>query len=436
MNKSLLTTVATLLACFAFQGGIVQGAMAGQVTALKCGTLLDVEQKKSLNNITVTIDADRIIAVEKNGVVPADAKVIDLSDKICLPGLMDMHVHPTIFDGQRRHVSATDSSAFLVINAIRSVQKLLQAGFTTLRIPGEQDHTYGMIDLRNAINNQVIEGPRLFVAPHRILSENHVVPTYPVAIPAGTDAARNEIRKQIRYGADFIKVNADLGGIFMREISRWHTVEEMKALVDEAHAWNKPITSHAHGDEAIRVAVMAGYDSIEHGFFMSESTAKEMKKRGTYLIPTLSVFDMLFDEKMPVEEQYLESFMEEYFSRLHNSDAFSITKEQRKIRDKSFKYAYKIGVKMAFGSDRGGIVRAHFREFAYLARLGVTPWDTIQMATINAAELLNKTDQLGSIEVGKFADIIALSESPLNDIEAFERGVDFVMKGGEIVHQK
>ena len=430
MNNFLLKPIAILLGLMASQF-----AMAEQVTALKCGTLLDVKQKKTLQDVTVIIKADRIVSVKKGGAIPADANVVDLSDKTCMPGLMDMHVHPSIFDGKHRHVSGTDSSAFLVINAVRSVQKLLEAGFTTLRIPGEQDHEYGMIDLRNGINNGVIEGPRLFVAPHRILSENRVVPNFPVAVPAGTDAARNEIRKQIKNGADFIKVNADLGGIFVREISRWHTVKEMEALVDEAHAWNTRITSHAQGEGAIRVAVLAGYDSIEHGFFMSESTAKEMKKRGTYLIPTLNVFDMFFDEDYGIDEQFLGGFTEEYFKRLGHDHEYSVTRENRKLRDKSFKYAYKIGVKMAFGSDRGGIIPAHLREFAYLARLGVTPWDAIQMATINGADVLGKIDQLGSIEPNKFADIIALSENPLNDTEAFERSVTFVMKGGEVIRR-
>ena len=146
MRKLLIKTMIVLLGFIVFQG-----AIAEQITALKCGTLLDVKQKKTLQDVTVIIKADRIASVKKGGAVPADANVIDLSDKTCMPGLMDMHVHPSVFDGKHRHVSGTDSSAFLVINAVRSVQKLLEAGFTTLRIPGEQDHEYGMIDLRNAL---------------------------------------------------------------------------------------------------------------------------------------------------------------------------------------------------------------------------------------------------------------------------------------------
>ena len=429
MSNFLIKPIAILLGLMASQF-----AMAEQVTVLKCGTLLDVKNKQTLENVTVIIETDRITSVEKSGAIPADANVIDLTDKTCMPGLMDMHVHPSVFDGKHRHVSGTDSSAFLVINAVRSVQKLLEAGFTTLRIPGEQDHEYGMIDLRNGINNGVIQGPRLFVAPHRLLSENSIVPTYPVAVASGVDGARNAIREQIKHGADFIKVNADLGGIFVPEISRWHTVEEMKTFVDEAHAWNTRITSHAQGEEAIRVAVLAGYDSIEHGFFMSESTAKEMKKRGTYLIPTLTVFDALFDEEYD-GNKHTKDYMEKSFEERLLETPIAVAKERRKLRDKSFKFAYKIGVKIAFGTDRGGIVEAHLREFAYLDRLGVTPWDAIQMATMNGAEVVGELDRLGSIEPNKFADIIALSENPLNDTEAFERSVTFVMKGGEVIRR-
>ena len=175
----------------------------------------------------------------------------------------------------------------------------------------------------------MIKGPRLFVAPHRLLSENAIVPTYPLAVSSGVNAARNAIREQIKHGADFIKVNADLGGIHVPEISRWHTVEEMKTFVDEAHAWNTRITSHAQGEDAIRVAVLAGYDSIEHGFFMSESTAKEMKKRGTYLIPTLTVFDALFDEEYD-GNKYTKDYMEKSFEErlLENPIAVARKKTQ------------------------------------------------------------------------------------------------------------
>ena len=142
MKKIVVKATVALMAFF-----VMQGVMAEEIVALKCGSLLDVTQQKTVQNVTVTIEKERISSVVKNGTVPPGSRVIDLSDKVCMPGLMDMHVHPTVFDGKHRHVSATDSSAFLVLNAVRSVQKLLEAGFTTLRIPGEQDHDYGMIDL-------------------------------------------------------------------------------------------------------------------------------------------------------------------------------------------------------------------------------------------------------------------------------------------------
>lgn len=294
-------------------------------------------------------------------------------------------------------------------------------------MPGDNDPEFGIVALRDAINQGVVTGPRMFVAPHLlqpIWGQFHITTENDKndLVSAGADAARDAVRSQVRHGADFIKVAADAGGIMKDEITRVFTEEEIGAFADEARRLNKRITAHAHGEGAARSAVMSGYDSIEHGFYLSESTAKEMKKRGTYLVPTLGVYDIYFDERADFSRFGFDFSPNEGMA------------DRRKKRDEAFKFAYKIGVKMAFGTDEIWPDMAG-REFSYLSRLGVSNWDAIAMATINGADLLGMKDQLGSISVEKFADIIALPENPLDNIEAMEK-VSFVMKGGNIVRRE
>ncbi len=417
--------------CVIFAGSLLtmgwQHAEASQLTALQCGTLLDVQKRVVQKNMTILIEEDRILSVEKKAIPPADAKIVDLSDKTCLPGLMDMHVHTMMYDGKTRRTGPTETSATLTLIGMRNVNKMLQNGFTTLRIPGDGDPAYGIIDLRNAINEGIVQGPRLFVAPHLLqpiwgqfhwTTENDVNDL----VPAGANAARDAVRREFRHGADFIKIAVDEGGVSKDSITRMFTDEELRAFVDEAHRLNKRITVCAHGAEATHAAVVLGYDSIEHGFFMAEETAREMVNRGTWYVPTLTIFDAYYDDKL-------------------DQSRFSIDVPQRRIdwrerrqkRDVAFKTAYEMGVKIAYGTDRLSPLMAS-REFSYLVRLGVSNWDAIAMATVNGAELLGVTNDLGSITAGKFADIIATSQNPLDDIENIE-DVRFVMKAGTIVRQ-
>ncbi|WP_417625048.1 amidohydrolase family protein [Paremcibacter congregatus] len=400
-----------------------------QATALKCGTVLDVVEQKTMTNVTLLIKGERISAMGQDVAVPQGVRVVDLSDHYCLPGLMDMHAHMMAIDKEGKHHKGTETSAELILRALGNAQQLLQNGFTTLRIPGDVDNEFSIVKLRDAINQGVISGPRLIVAPHALQplwgkghfakehDHNHLV-------EAGPDAARDAVRRQVRHGADWIKVVGD-EGMHPDELLRVFTDEEMAAFADEAKALRKKITTHAHGEHAAKVAVEAGYDSIEHGFFMSKATVREMKKKGIWLVPTLTVFDSMYDPKqMPLSAAF------DIDSETRN---FYQTKwaAARQIRDETFQYAYKAGVKIAFGTDQvmPGLATL---EFAYLNRLGVTSWDAISMATINGADLLGMKEQLGSISEGKIADIIALRENPLERIEALEQ-VSFVMKAGATV---
>ncbi len=433
-GKKLKALMRSLIAMMAFLNTMQSHADAvddtnNQVTALKCGTLLDVDHRAILKGITILVQGDRINAIEKNDRIPEGVRVIDLSDKVCLPGLMDMHVHAMASD-PRGKVEHTDSSAKFTLRALSNVQGMLNLGFTTIRIPGDMSESFGDIDLRNTINDGLITGPRMLVAPHRAVAQSLYVPWMPeepqnLQIRSGVDAARDFVRNQVRHNADWIKVAGDYQ-FHPDEIQVIFTDEEIKAFAEEAHALRKPITIHSHGNHVANVAARYGYDSVEHGFFIKPETARLMKKQGTWLVPTLTVFDMLYDE-------YSIAFRERDSPGFRDmaEGLAAERKEARAIRDQAFKYAYDLGVKIAFGTDLG-TPELVTREFSYLARLGVSNWDAIAMATINGAELLGMKDQLGSISTGKFADIIALSKNPLDDITAIDT-VQFVMRSGEIV---
>ena len=404
---------------------------ASSAIAIKCGVLLDVIQKQATNDATIIVKDDRIVAIEEQAAISDTMPVVDLSNSYCLPGLMDMHFHLGYYDKRGARDSANESSASLAITALTNAQILLNDGFTTIRAPGENDADFGIVDVRDAINAGVVKGPRLFVAPHGlqpIWGYGHFADEGDKneLIPAGPDAMRDAVRNQVRHGADWIKTFSDMGlhpdKNHPDRIYRTFTDEELSAIVDETHALKKRIAFHAHGDYGARLGTILGADSIEHGFFNKDSTSRLMKEKGVYLVPTLSVFDYWHDE------QATESL------KIMNLDAEAVKeerKETREIRDEAFKYAYKIGVKIALGTDQV-VPSMAIREFSYYTRLGVSPWDVISMATINGADLLGMKAELGSVNVGKYADIIATPDNPIDDVSALEN-VNFVMKAGEVI---
>jgi len=437
-------------------------------TVLHCGTLLDVENKKTEKDISILVKGEHITKIGKDIAIPKGTKVLDLSDRICLPGLMDMHVHPLAHNRTEIMYNKDRSSAEYALVGARNVADMLDRGYTTLRVPGHPpDPGYALVDLKNAINTGVLKGPRLFVAPHMLTPERwwsleekikYIKSQYPdltdevvkeraieqLASPRsrgahihgsftdGPEGAREGVRRQIHHGADWIKIHLDAGGQADSELT--HNLlsdEEVQALVHETHRLNKRVAVGAHGDVAASTATLAGADSIEHGMYLSESTARLMKERGTYLVPTVSLFNgYLFRIKHRGNSDVLTTayefagaeYLEPYKERIL---------QDNKVRNALFKQAYKMGVNMANGSDQIN-VEAALKEFIFLADQGVTHWDILRMATINSADLLGMQDQIGSISVGKYADIIAVSDNPLKRIDALQE-VNFVMKGGDVI---
>ena len=283
--------------------------------------------------------------------------------------------------------------------------------------------------MRNAVNRGVIPGPRLFVAGHKLGFQRYMkkdgkdVDAGNHAVGAGVEGVREAVQNQVDHGVDWVKFIADAGNLKSEGVKRLFNDEDVQAFVEEAHRHNTPITAHAIGDEAAYVTAVAGVDTIEHGFYISEATAEEIKKRDIWLVPTLTVLDMFDDDKLYAEaDDWLKAAI----------DAMrGVHLENIEHRNVSFQYAYEIGVKMAYGTD---MIWPKFskREFFYLVRLGVSHWDAVKMATINSAQLLGVEDKIGSIAEGKYADIIALDGDPLTDIAAIESTV-FVMKGGDVI---
>ena len=394
-------------------------------TLLRCGALIDVERERLVRQQDILI-ADGVIAAVGSGIAEPDgATVIDLTGHYCLPGLIDAHTH--LMAGGP---SLNASSAEKTLVALRNAQTMLRHGYTTLRIPGDGDVGFGSIALRDAIAAGLFTGPRMQVAPHFLcplgghcdrntIADDSGVPTAPHVVAAGEDSAREAVRRELKYGADWIKVHAT-GGIMSVGDDPWvqaFTDAELAAFSDETHRHGKKITAHIHGAGAVKSAVRAGFDSIEHGTLMDDEAIEMMVESETWLVPTVYVLDYILGSGQ---------------SRRMTPEIMAKAREVAKIRDASFRKAYKAGVKMAVGSDQVFPHRHSAREFAALVRQGVTPMDAIVMGTLNGATLMDLENEIGSIAAGKQADIIAVPGNPLDDITVLEK-VEFVMLGGGII---
>lgn len=398
---------------------------AGDSMVLRCGAMVDVEREQLLQRQDILV-ADGVIAAVGSGIAgPDGASVVDLTGHYCLPGLIDAHTH--LMAGGP---SLNSSSAAKTLIALRNAQTMLQHGYTTLRIPGDSDVGFGSIALRDAIAGGLFTGPRMQVAPHFLcplgghcdrnaIAPDSGVPTAPHVIAAGEDSAREAVRRELKYGADWIKVHATGGIMSVGDDPgvQSFTDAELAAFSDETHRHGKKITAHIHGAGAVKSAVRAGFDSIEHGTMMDEEAIEMMVESGTWLVPTVYVLDFIVGSGQ---------------SRRMTPEIMAKAREVAKVRDDSFRKAYKAGVKMAVGSDQIFSHRHSAREFAALVRQGVTPMDAIVMGTINGATLMDLEDEIGSIAVGKQADIVAVPGNPLADISILEN-VEFVMLGGHII---
>jgi imidazolonepropionase-like amidohydrolase len=388
--------------------------------------MLDVKSGKTLTGQTIVIQGDKIATVGAAAQVPADATVIDLPNATILPGLIDAHTHITFtpnFGYSRLGISVPREA----LTGARNAKVTLEAGFTTIRNVGASG--YSDVALRDAVNAGDVPGPRMLVSGPALSitgghCDNNLLPfdyhaTYG-GVADGVEAVQHKTREIIKYGADLIKVCAT-GGVLSHgdnPQASQYTLEEMKAIVADAHRLGRKVAAHAHGAEGIRWASMAGVDSIEHGSYMDDAAIAEMKKNGTYLVPTLYLMDWFFEnaEKIGTPPELIAK-----------------GKEVMPAARKNVARAFAAGVKVGFGTDAAVYphgLNAH--EFAVMVKLGLTPLQAIQSATVNDADLLGWPDKVGTIEPGKWADIIAVDGDPLADVTTLER-VKFVMKGGEVV---
>ena len=402
-----------------------------QTTYVLCGRLIDGTNSQARTNVTIVVKNDRITEVQNGSARPSSGQILDLSKETCLPGLIDTHTH-VLLQGD---VTAADydeqllkqSTEYRAILATVNVRRALEYGFTTIRDVETEGAGYADVDVKKAINQGIIPGPRMQVATRAL----DVTGAYPllgyapnvpvpkgVQIVDGADQGRKAVREQISYGADWIKVYSDRGyrvrADKVLDDSPTFTLEEMKAIVDEAHRERRKVASHAIGLQGVHNSVEAGVDSIEHGDYIADEDLKTMAAHGTYYVNTI--------------------YVGEYVAQGRAQAGSPVWVQMLSIHEDTFRRAMKAGVKMAFGTDAGGFpwTENPAKEFGLMVKWGMTPAQAIQSATTSAAELLGWSDQVGSIQPGRFADIVAVSGDPLSDITLLEK-VDFVMKGGSVV---
>ena len=407
---------------------------ASQLTVIHAGTLLDRPGRAPRREASLLIRGGRIEAVQDGFVTPAGATIIDMRDRFVLPGLIDSHVHLSSDRAGNEGLLAglTENKALHAYEAEWNGMKTLRAGFTTVRNLG--DGGLVTIGLRDAIARGWVMGPRIVDAADSIsTTSGHMDARLGLAeelqehmphdnLCDGVEECRKAVRRQIGLGADVIKI-ATTGGVNSRigaGLGAQMFDDEAKAIVDTAHMYGKKVAVHAHGADGIAVALRAGADSIEHGTLLDDESIALFRKTGAYYVPTLSTVNG-------------------YLERIAN-DPNAYSPEVRKkidwrigITGKALQRAVPAGVKIAFGTDAG--VSKHGRnadEFELMVKHGMTPATAIQAATVNAADLLGLGAEIGSLEPGKAADVIAVAGDPLRDVTLLKR-VGFVMKGGTVV---
>src|SRR5579872_3640341 len=407
------------------------GVSVPQVTVIKAGTLIDGTSSSPRTNQTIVIRGNRIESVGANVAVPTGAKVIDLSNMTVLPGMIDAHTH-IFLQGEDPDEGGYDIQllkyplAYRAARATVSARRALEQGFTTIRDVETEGAGYGDVGIQRAINEGIIPGPRMFVATRAISSTGgYQLEGYApeITVPKGAQIidgpveARKATREQLDHGADWIKVYmthrswVDTQGELVSQPTL--TVEELKAVVDEAHGWRRKVACHAYNGIGLQRALDGGCDSIEHGLEITDAQIAQMVKQGTWLVPTLAVY--YYDPDPP--------------------DTPSGKRDRKRVavHGVSFQKALRAGVKIAFGTDVGGFVWTDpiAQEFGREVEFGMTPMQAIQSATARAAELLDRVGDIGRVAPGAYADLVATSNDPLRDVSEL-KNVVFVMKDGMV----
>jgi imidazolonepropionase-like amidohydrolase len=410
-------------------------APAPKTVYIRAGHLFDATSDNMRDNVVIQVVGDRIqsVAPAESAQIPRGATVIDLSHATVLPGLIDCHVHldsrADRYDEIYRFKDTPFSKAFA---AVVHARKTLEAGFTSVRDVGSLP--FLAVDLRNSINEGLVPGPRIVASgPPISITGGHGdlnnyspqtrVSMFPeerdFQIADGVDQVRHVVRAQVKYGVDVIKILAT-GGVLSKGDSPGapqFTPEELKAAAEEAHMAGRKIAAHAHGTQGIKNAILAGIDSIEHASLIDDEGIRLAKERGVYL-----VMDIYNDD-------YIRGKAVEFGLPKENVEKEKMVGE---LQRENFQKAMKAGVKMSFGTDAGVYPHGdNAKQFAYMVKYGMTPAQAIRAATSSAADLIGRAKDVGTVEPGKYADLIAVSADPLKDVRVLEN-VGFVMKGGVV----
>lgn len=402
--------------------------------AIHAGRLIDGVGRTPRSNVTILIHDDRIAAVSPGFSAPSGAEVIDLTDRTVMPGFIDCHVHLLVdlYSGSVMLREVTNTPYDALLDGTVNARKTLLAGFTSVR--DVHGYTPSIVALKKAIAAGKVEGPRLWVSGsalgptggHTDFSTGFdpvlTKPEWTDGIVDGPDEAMKRVREHHRAGADLIKIAASGGveSVGDDPNAQLMSDEEIKAVVDTAHALGMKVAAHIHSRSAMEHAAALGVDSIEHGSFADEGTYRIMKAHSTWLVPTL------------IAGATVVEFAQQHPDALRpsaNAKALAVGG----VMSHNAYAAYRSGVKIAFGTDAGVFEHGqNAREFALMVKAGIPAMDTILAATANAAELIGAPQDIGSIQPGRYADLVAVRGDPLTDIDQLQR-VEFVMKGGEVV---